>query len=278
VHDAPDVAGAEGAGRALHAAGAVVVGRDGERPGEGQLVVLAQQARRGHGGAMRIEPLVEHVVHVQEESPGRARELPEARRADARIGVRVERGLDVGQGGQLGGHAVGPHRLLDVVAPRTGADESFAVAVGLSQLEAHVQDRVAQRLVADAGRPARQHLGFVARESGALALGELAQSRLDARLRPLDALLATPVREALRYADHLVDYVEVLGVVDQPARDVDLGVDARPEADGGLEGARLGQGLFGPRRCGSEHQDGCEYCDAHGPGRNRQPPSETCAD
>ena len=116
---------------------------------------------------------------------------------------------------------------------------------------------MAQRAVGDVLGPAREHLRLQRREARPLALGQRLQGVEDATLRLLDLALAGAPRHSLLEADHLVDDVELLRVVNEPALPIDLGVDALPEAHVGLEAQRARQGLLPTRRDG-EQQDGAD--------------------
>jgi hypothetical protein len=142
----------------------------------------------------------------------------------------------VGQGDQLGRNAVLVERLVDVCGPVAGADQAGAELVRLAQLEADPAGGAVQGGVGGSLRPAAQHPRLEVAQVLALALAEAMQCGPVALLDLLDLALAGASAQALREADHLVDDAEILGVVDQPAPAVDLGVDPRPEADVRLQG------------------------------------------
>jgi len=170
----------------------------------------------------------------------------------------------VGQGCELAGDAVGVERLLDVVAPRPRAHQTGLEAVRLPELEADMAGRRPKRRVRHAGRPAAEHARLLAGKAGSLAAGELLQDGDVAPLDLLDPPLPRTTGEARGKPHDLVDDVEVLGVVDKPARVVDLGVDAGPETDVGFEPRRERQEFFGTdgRAC---EQDGGD-CEEKGRG------------
>ena len=165
----------------------------------------------------------------------------------------------MGQGGEFAGDAGGVERLLDVVPPRPRAHQTGPEAVRLPELEADIAGRRPKRRVRHAGGPAAQHARLLRGKARPLAAGELLQ---DAGAVPLDLLdppLLSTRGEARRKSHDLVDDVEVSGVVDEPARVVDLGVDAGPETDVGFESRRARQELFGADgRAREQDGDGCE--------------------
>ena len=87
--DPRDVPGAELLDRAPHAGGTVVVRGDRQRPAAGDAIVLLEQACGRDGRPIGIEAFVDDVVDLHEAAARRARELPEPRRADARVGGGV---------------------------------------------------------------------------------------------------------------------------------------------------------------------------------------------
>ena len=137
LDDADDVAGADLVDGARDAVRAVVVGRDGERPGAEPVVrareVACRGARRGDG----IAPLVDRVAHLHVETPGGRHELPDARRADLRIGGDVEARLDERQAGELDRQPLVAEDALHLreVLPR-GA-EAVCEALADAALSAH---------------------------------------------------------------------------------------------------------------------------------------------
>ena len=101
--------------RARHAVLTVVVGGEREVPVAVQLVQRLQIVERGIGGGDHVAARVGPPVLAQLESlPGRRNELPQTRGVRARIRHGIERALDHGQQGDLGGHAPLFH-LLDYI-------------------------------------------------------------------------------------------------------------------------------------------------------------------
>ena len=62
---------------------------------------MAEQLHGGIGGEEWIETLIDHVVDAHVATAGRAGELPHAGGPDVRAGARIERRLDMGQGGEF---------------------------------------------------------------------------------------------------------------------------------------------------------------------------------
>ena len=258
------VARAELARGALHAADAVVVARERERPRVRALVVRAEQSRGGDGGEPGIVALVDHVIDAHVDAAGRARELPEARRADVRARRRIERRLDVRQRRQLDGQPALGEDAAHVALPAALPDQAGAELVRLAELEAHLAGGAAQRRVRDATREQREHALLLGVEVGAPAAREALQQRLVV-LAPLaqEALLAEP-RTGSGQAHGLVDEREILAVVQQPAARVHLAVDALPELDARHQRGRLrkvglarGQRAHGRRGGGQEVRRAC---------------------
>lgn len=99
---------------ASHAALAVIVGRDGQRPAAEPAMGRREIACRAIGGQDRVEAIVDLGVDVHVVlTPGLRHELPDAARADARTRVDLEGGLDVRQEGQILGDAVTAHDLAE---------------------------------------------------------------------------------------------------------------------------------------------------------------------
>ena len=115
--DLHEIVGADRFPGAPHAGGAVVVRGERQRPAAEHAVVIGQQLRRGFGGAIRIEALVDGVVDAHVATAGGAHELPQARGAHLRIGRGVERRLDVRQHGELGRQSLVGEGLGDVRLP-----------------------------------------------------------------------------------------------------------------------------------------------------------------
>jgi hypothetical protein len=235
LDDDADVPRTEPRHRPAHAGGTVVVGGDGQRPGARGLVVRPQQAGGGDRGEQGVAALVDHVVDPHEASARRAGELPDAGRAGVGVCGRVEGRLHVGEGGELLGYAPAVQDAADVVLPAPGAGHPGAELVGLAELEADASCRPGEGSVRDALREQPQHPGLLLREPAALARRELAEDGGVALLVLGDGSLARAAARA-RVADQLVDHVQVLGVVQQPAFGSDLAVDPDPEADPGLQG------------------------------------------
>ena len=84
AQDLHDVVAPDLVARAAHARRAVVVGGDRQRPAAQQAVVVGEQLRRGLGRAVGVEPFIDRTIDAQVTAPGRADELPQARRPGLR--------------------------------------------------------------------------------------------------------------------------------------------------------------------------------------------------
>ena len=169
VDDRGHVARAELAHGPLHAADAVVVAGERERPGVRALVVRREQPGGGDGGEPGVVALVDHVVDAHVDAAGGARELPEPGGADVRARRRVERRLDVRQRGELDRHAPLGEDAAHVALPAALPDHSRAELVRLAELEAHLAGGPPQRGVADAAREQAQHTALLGVEVAAPA-------------------------------------------------------------------------------------------------------------
>src|SRR5690606_23035987 len=176
-------------------------------------------------------------LHVPEAR--RARELPHAGGARLRIRGRIERRLDVRQRDELAWHAVRVEHLVDVVSPDSGANEPGLETVRLPELKAQPARRRAELRVARAFRKQLEHALLLGGEVLPRAVAELREDRAVALNGGLD--LAPPGGFRPRVADRLVDDVEALGIVNEAAARVDLGVDAGPEPNRGLDGLWAGK-------------------------------------
>ena len=132
--------------RAPQTAGPVVVRGDREWPGAEQVVVIEHQVGRSLGRTIRIEALIDQAVDAHEATRGSRHELPQARSADTRIGGRIEGGLDVRQGRDLGRDTALLQGLRDTRFPQLRADQSLVEAVRLPELEADPVYRIEELL------------------------------------------------------------------------------------------------------------------------------------
>ena len=129
--DGDDVGGPELGNGPGHTFGAVVVGRDRQRPCTERPVHLGEEACRRARREDRVAALVDQVVDVQEAPAGGGHELPDAGRAHLRVGVQVEARLDQRQPGQLDRQPLLAEDALHLgqVAPR----DAEAIAEALAQ-------------------------------------------------------------------------------------------------------------------------------------------------
>ncbi len=139
--------------RATHAGKTVVVCRDCHRPAAGQRVVVREQAGGTARRSERIIAVVDDVINAHVASPCTARELPEARCAHMRSGIRVVGRLDMRQRGDLDRHALCRKLLVDIGAPTPGPLESLAEPFTQPLLVANLSRGAGQRAVADVARP-----------------------------------------------------------------------------------------------------------------------------
>ena len=224
--DHRDVLGAHLARRAAHARRTVVVGGQRQRPGAGGAKVVLEQLRGRNAGDHGVHALVHDVVHPQVAPACGARELPQPRCTYARVGMRREGRLDVGQGRELHRQSHVGEGLPDVIAPGAGPDQTGPELVRLAELEAQAGRARAQRAVRDVVAPQLQDSRLLAVESAPLAAGEMPQLLAIATLDLLDHALARARAGAFGEADHLVNDAEVAAVVDEAAVGSDLGIDA----------------------------------------------------
>ena len=90
AHDTRDVLGAQLACRAAHSRSAVIVRGNGERPGAGGGIVVAQQLGRRHRGQIGIHTLVDAAIDAHETASGGSRELPQSGGAHPRARLGIE--------------------------------------------------------------------------------------------------------------------------------------------------------------------------------------------
>ena len=131
--------------------------------------------------------------------------------------------------------------FVDVRLPSAGADEALAEPIGLAELEAQPARGGTELGVARALGEQLQHSLFLVAQILAGAAAELRQNRCASL--PARARCAGAARACRSFGDAhgLIDDVHAQRVVDEAFARVDLGVDARPELDCGLE-------LRGPRK------------------------------
>src|SRR5690606_8204598 len=130
--------------------------------------------------------------------------------------------------------------------PEAGADQARLEPIGLAELKAKAACRRAKFRVARAFRKELEEAALLGAEAVARAAPELREDVAIAADGRVD--LAAPRGLGRRVANRLVNDVEALGVMDEAAARIDLGVHPRPELDRRLELLRAGKVLFG--RCG----------------------------
>ena len=96
-----------------HAALSVIVAGDRQRPATQAIVGLGEIARSPIGRHDRVHAIIYGTVHVHETAAGGRHELPDPAGPDRRHGVGLERGLHVGQVGQVLGQPVLAHDFAE---------------------------------------------------------------------------------------------------------------------------------------------------------------------